>query len=200
MQGQGEGDGDGVKVEGGAAGEGEGARAGEKRPAEVPLDDEDSRGWKLRRKVAHVGLGDLYDPGALPIKLKAKKMEESAGGASEGTNGAAAGLSLGGNEKPKWSARGWNKPGEAPSNITDQGNGEAEVEDGVKAEDEPLGKLVNEPIPQTSPAPEVKAEVKTEEVKAEPVEPAALPAPTGNSLFKKRKAPVGGGSRGGRRI
>ena len=200
MQGQGEGDGDGVKVEGGAAGEGEGARAGEKRPAEVPLDDEDSRGWKLRRKVAHVGLGDLYDPGALPIKLKAKKTEESAQSTSGGANGTGAGLSLGGSEKPKWSARGWNKPGEAPSNTADEGSGEVKAEDGARAEDELLGKLVDEPIPEASAAPEVKAEVKTEEVKAEPVEPAALPAPTGNSLFKKRKAPVGGGSRGGRRI
>ncbi|KAI0762098.1 hypothetical protein BD413DRAFT_455420, partial [Trametes elegans] len=49
------------------------ARAGDKRPAEQPVDEEDARGWKLRRKVAR--LGELYDPGALPIKLKAKKEE-----------------------------------------------------------------------------------------------------------------------------
>ncbi|PIL35893.1 hypothetical protein GSI_01553 [Ganoderma sinense ZZ0214-1] len=207
-EGEGEGEGGGAKVEGGAEGarEGEGTRVGEKRAAEVPLDDEDSRGWKLRRKVAHVGLGDLYDPGALPIKLKAKKMEESAqtGGASDGDGangaGAGAGLSLGGSEKPRWSARGWNKPGEASSSTANDGNGEARAEDAVKTEDDPLGKLVDEPIPDGSPASEVKAEVKTEDVKAEPVEPAAPPAKAGGSMFKKRKAPVGGGNRGGRRI
>ncbi|KAI0665938.1 hypothetical protein C8Q78DRAFT_939370, partial [Trametes maxima] len=51
------------------------AQAGEKRVAEQPLDEEDARGWKLRRKTASVGLGELYDPGAIPIKLKAKKEE-----------------------------------------------------------------------------------------------------------------------------
>ncbi|KAM5540202.1 hypothetical protein V8D89_006021 [Ganoderma adspersum] len=190
-----------VKVEGGAEGEGgEGARVGEKRPAEVPLDDEDSRGWKLRRKVAHVGLGDLYDPGALSIKLKAKKPEEQVGGTSNGANGTGASLSLGESEKPKWSARGWNKPGEAPSITSNEGSGVGVVEDAMKVEDEPLSKLLDEPIPEGSPAPEVKTEVKAENVKAEPTEPAAPPAPAGNSLFKKRKAPVGGGNRGGRRI
>ncbi|KAI1795664.1 hypothetical protein LXA43DRAFT_1167173 [Ganoderma leucocontextum] len=190
--------GEGAKVEGGA--ETDGTRAGEKRPAEVPLDDEDSRGWKLRRKVALVGLGDMYDPGALPIKLKAKKLEESGwASVSDDANGtsARAGLSLGGSEKPRWSARGWNKPGEA-SNPADKADGELTVDSEMKTEeDEPLGKLLDEPLPEGSSAPEVKTEVKAEEVKAETIEPAA---PAGGSLFKKRKAPVGGGNRGGRRI
>ncbi|KAI0779355.1 hypothetical protein C8Q74DRAFT_1157605, partial [Fomes fomentarius] len=49
------------------------SQTGQKRPADAPADDEDTRGWKLRRKTASVGLGELYDPLAVPIKLKPKK-------------------------------------------------------------------------------------------------------------------------------
>jgi WW domain-binding protein 4 len=44
-----------------------------KRPAEVPPDD--SRSFKLRKKTASAGLGELYDPGLIPIELKKKKGE-----------------------------------------------------------------------------------------------------------------------------
>ena len=164
------------------------------------MDDEDGRGWKLRRKTASVGLGDLYDPGALPIKLKPKKQEEQeeAGRANAIISGP--GLVLGGSEKPTWSARGWSKPGASSvSGATHTADG-AEVkteEDGAKAEgDGVTEKLANEPLPEEPPV-----EVKAEDVKAESVEPAAPPPPPSvGSLFKKRKAPVGGGSRGGRRF
>lgn len=53
--------------------DGEGSR---KRPAEAPLEDEeDGRGWKLRKKAVALGLGEIYDPGVIPIKLKPKKEE-----------------------------------------------------------------------------------------------------------------------------
>ena len=60
--------------------------------------------------------------------------------------------------------------------------------------------MADESIPDGSPAPEVKTEVKVEDVKVAPIEPVAPPVLAGGSLFKKRKAPVGGGNRGGRRI
>ncbi|EKM74661.1 hypothetical protein AGABI1DRAFT_65486 [Agaricus bisporus var. burnettii JB137-S8] len=44
-----------------------------KRPAEVPPDD--SRSFKLRKKTASAGLGELYDPGLIPIEVKKKKEE-----------------------------------------------------------------------------------------------------------------------------
>ena len=150
-----------------------------------------------------MGLGDLYDPGALPIRLKAKKSEEAA--QVDGVNGTVAGngagLLLGGSEKPRWSARGWSKPGEASSTSDKAADGELMVEDGIKMEEgESLGKILDEPIPEGSPAPEVKTEVKVEDVKVAPIELVAPPVLAGGSLFKKRKAPVGGGNRGGRRI
>ncbi|KAI0335005.1 hypothetical protein GY45DRAFT_1317474 [Cubamyces sp. BRFM 1775] len=197
-------------------------RAGEKRPAEQFPDEEDTRGWKLRRKVANVGLGELYDPGALPIKLKVKKEEPEgdekikATTCSSGAIGSSGGLSsLGGTEKPKWSARGWNKPGTSSrSTVTPEPTGPATPGDhqnmgvsdhSVKAEElslpdslrnEPVKTLIENPPPTTVKAEEVPLSVKSEI--AEPDMP--QPATSGGSLFKKRKVPVAGGSRGGRRL
>ncbi|KAH9942473.1 uncharacterized protein BXZ73DRAFT_97882 [Epithele typhae] len=175
------------------------AQVGDKRLAEaVPLleDEESGRTWKLRRKTAGVGLGELYDPGELPIKLKAKKEEpvETKLGAPP---------PLGGSEKPTWSARGWNKPGEysteqtvAAAEASGRNAGQERVEeDEVKTEREDPN-ISREAELKGPPEPEVKAE----EVKSEPLEPVAPPAPASGSLFKKRRAPAGGGSRGGRRI
>lgn len=48
------------------------------RKREAPVDDiEDERVFKLRRKTVGIGLGDLYDPGIIPIKLKVKKEEST---------------------------------------------------------------------------------------------------------------------------
>jgi WW domain-binding protein 4 len=42
----------------------------QKREAEEPLEDE--RNFKLRRRKVDLGLGELWDPGDIPIKLKSK--------------------------------------------------------------------------------------------------------------------------------
>ncbi|KAI0821694.1 hypothetical protein BC628DRAFT_1329142 [Trametes gibbosa] len=187
-----------------------GAWAGEKRPAEQPLDEEDTRGWKLRRKKVNVGLDDLYDPGTIPIKLKAKKeetMDQSL--ALQGSSGASSSGGLiapGGSEKPRWSARGWNKPGTS-HNASESIGHAGGPPDGGSPEDtntEPEEKsFTNEPFappPDEPPALAVKTEAQ-EPVKPEPTdEDAPLPVPAGSSLFKKRKAPAAGGSRGGRRF
>ncbi|KAI0030797.1 hypothetical protein K488DRAFT_11388, partial [Vararia minispora EC-137] len=59
---------EGVKTEEGALL----AEAGKKRPAEAD-GEEDERGWKLRRKTASVGLGEIYDPGVIAVKPRIKK-------------------------------------------------------------------------------------------------------------------------------
>ncbi|KAL1942028.1 hypothetical protein VTO73DRAFT_6558 [Trametes versicolor] len=203
--------GDHAKQEPGA----EGPSAGEKRPAEEPVDEEDARGWKLRRKKINVGLGELYDPGALPIKLKAKKEETEEGGLPQGGGFSAVaggGLPpLGGTEKPNWSARGWNKPGAAPrSTVTPepagsssgQGNqpGDGETQPEVKAKDGLPESNGHQPQSDPDTSLPLKTEVDQLPVKSEPADvEAPPPVPSGGSMFKKRKAPAGG-SRGGRRI
>jgi WW domain-binding protein 4 len=48
------------------------------RKREAPVDDiDDERVFKLRKKTVDIGLGDLYDPGLIPIKLKVKKEEST---------------------------------------------------------------------------------------------------------------------------
>lgn len=57
-----------------AATEGDGDH-GLKREAEVP-PEEDSRSFKLRKKTVNPGLGEIYDPGLIPIKVKKKEAQE----------------------------------------------------------------------------------------------------------------------------
>ncbi|KAG2146001.1 uncharacterized protein EDB93DRAFT_1086793 [Suillus bovinus] len=46
------------------------------RKREAPVDEiEDERVFKLRKKTVDIGLGEIYDPGLIPIKLKVKKEE-----------------------------------------------------------------------------------------------------------------------------
>lgn len=49
--------------------------AGVKREAEATLED-DSRTFKLRKKIMAPGLGEIYDPGLIPIKVKKKEEPE----------------------------------------------------------------------------------------------------------------------------
>ncbi|CDO69222.1 hypothetical protein BN946_scf185042.g124 [Trametes cinnabarina] len=205
-----------------SAGAASSARVGEKRPADQPPDEEDARGWKLRRKTASVGLGELYDPGAIPIKLKTKKEESegelgtaSGGNPSTSTNATGALPTLGGTEKPRWSVRGWNKPGASsrstatpePTQSPDQDGSKVDpgTPQGVNSEEKGSPESIyNEPV-KTSSEPPSTPELKTEDapvaVKGELIDPQApsLALP-GGSLFKKRKVPTAGASRGGRRF
>ena len=109
---------------------------------------------------------------------------------------------MGGSEKPAWKPKGWNKPGEYSTNrqAEDEAKQEAEESMGAQAEGVGENRVSKESVEPQGPRGPPEPEVKAEEVKPEPLEPTAPPLPTGGSLFKKRKAPVGGGSRGGRRI
>ncbi|KAL5528159.1 hypothetical protein ACEPAF_7295 [Sanghuangporus sanghuang] len=45
---------------------------------EVEASPEDGRHFKLRKRTIGAGLGEIWDPGSVPIKLKSKTKEESA--------------------------------------------------------------------------------------------------------------------------
>lgn len=51
---------------------GEAEGAGMKRGADIH-PEEDVRSFKLRKKTINTGLGEIYDPGAIPIKLKKRE-------------------------------------------------------------------------------------------------------------------------------
>ncbi|KAL5484921.1 hypothetical protein ACEPAI_7563 [Sanghuangporus weigelae] len=51
----------------------------QKREVEASTEDtEDGRHFKLRKRTIGAGLGEIWDPGSIPIKLKSKTKEESA--------------------------------------------------------------------------------------------------------------------------
>lgn len=172
---------------------------GRKREAEEIFDPEDGRQWKLRKKTTGVGLGEIYDPGVIQIKPRQKKEEPSettlspeAGPASSaGPSGSAA------TSMPKWSARGWNKPGAdraSADNPTSENGPQMSSEDGpdVKQETEKDPSVAT----QSNDIVQKTEGVKLEEEAARSQE---LVNGTGGSLFRKRKAPASGaGSRGSR--
>ncbi|CAK5281511.1 unnamed protein product [Mycena citricolor] len=92
------------------------ADAGTKRSAEE-LGEEEAREFKLRKRTITTGLGEIYDPGAITIKLK--KREET----SEESRFTPAGVVLPTTEPAppaiKWEKRQWKKVSE-PSVLPNQ--------------------------------------------------------------------------------
>lgn len=191
-----------VGEEGGDEG---GDAIGKKREAE-PVDEDDSRAFKVRKK-AWSGLGEVWDPESVPIKLKVKKREENESrealtGMSGGVEkGASRTLAAGNTETsqatltPKWTSRGWNKPGEANTKPTELSAAPAPSpsvgELGVSSELSPDLSLSAKEELEKAQEPSVKLEdtiVKSEDALVKLEE--SLPA-TSTSMFKKRKAPIG---------
>lgn len=170
-----------------------GVAAGTKRDADAAaVDDDDSRGWKLRKKTAR--LGEVYDPDVIPIKLKAKKEEpedSSIAGSGTGGNGVVPANSMGTKptDLPKWTKVEWKKPGDSnrPSDvpsIRSTGDSSAPAETtAVKTEnDVSVTERPNEP-PSLSPVPKAEPVPGKLEVADDPLIEGA-----GSSLFKKRKS------------
>lgn len=151
------------------------AQVGEKRPAAV---EEDSRAFKIQKRKLAAGLGHIYDPGPIQIKLKPKlemseqdvKVEEAS--ASTSVLPVASEDSKMGDGAPKWTSRSWKQ-----SNRVE--------------EQEPF---IPEPVPlKSEPEEDVKPIVDAHAVShSPPLEAAKLEppqeetAPAGN-MFRKRK-------------
>ncbi|EIN11661.1 hypothetical protein PUNSTDRAFT_98839 [Punctularia strigosozonata HHB-11173 SS5] len=146
---------------------------GQKRVAEAVDEDEDAREFKLRKKTVGPGLGQIYDPGLIPIKLKTKKEEPSMEGASAQSRPSETNATNG----PRWTSSGWKRPGESAQDV--------KQEDG-------LDTLKQGDV--SSKAQEGAGDVKQEEValKVEESETKAQ-ATTEAPVFRKRKVPAGGG-------
>lgn len=193
------------------------AEAGRKREAEAeaPVDEDDTRLFKLRKKAWSAGLGEIWDPDAVPIKLKAKAVPPPTLAEGQAAGGAVASASVAtgapiASERPQWTSKGWNKPGELVSSTAasgaqvksdfdeEGGGGPPTLGEVVKSEDgDPQTKSPPPLAPTLSPAP------KTEEpaIKLEESVAAHDPTPAEGSIFRKRKIPAGSaGTRGRRQI
>ncbi|KAJ7096375.1 hypothetical protein C8R44DRAFT_591739, partial [Mycena epipterygia] len=151
--------------------------SGEKRSAEA-LDEEESREFKLRKKTISTGLGQIYDPGAITIKLK--KKEEPVDPVEP--LAALAPLSTSDNtDKPKWGKLQWKKMGDPEEQV------EAPTE-AVKLEPDGEDTKIEEESTAPADPPPTDSTVKSEPVTS------SLPdtVPSSTILFKKRKTPAGG--------
>ncbi|KAF8894115.1 hypothetical protein BD779DRAFT_1609689 [Infundibulicybe gibba] len=148
-----------------------------KREAEAPLDEEDSRQFKLRKRTVATGLGEIYDPGIIPIKLKKKEVEpEPAPTEPKPEVDTSAG-------PLKWTKVQWSRPGEPQTDASRTELIPPEKQD-IPLESTPEVGFKAEA--QVDPTP---ARVSSSPVKAE--ESSADTAPPEN-LFRKRKMPAGG--------
>lgn len=169
---------------------------GTKREAEAPAeDDEDGRAWKLRKKTAR--LGDIYDPGDIPIKLKVKKLEESAQAESTvAANGRGEIATSGGSiatDVPKWTKTQWKRAAD-PAESTQASNTD-KVPGLTSSQPTPLAN--SSPLEEASqPDTGIKDELTTPKLE----EPSSeLPPSAGGNLFKKRKARGGAAAGRGKR-
>lgn len=183
-----------------------------KREAEQPLDDDDTRRFKLRRKTLGAGLGEIYDPGLIPVKVKKKEEPVDVlppGGVETALSTVVAGVEeTRASKKPTWSARGWRRPGESGSGDTTTSEARTDDDqnrkaDGVKVEESEAqadAEAAVEPSStQTKEEPLVPAKVEESVTKEEEIIAEVAPVATGG-LFRRRKLPAGGtGGRGGRR-
>jgi len=176
---------------------GDGEDANLKRPADAP-PEEDTRTFKLRKRTLQTGLGEIYDPGVIPVKLKKKEepTEQQLPPPSETK------VEPGATPLPKWTAVQLkpipltnsdtsSKPPTAKWVKPQWSEPLPEVDPSQQGSifGPPPSEQGNEEAHQPDDATGVKLEVKEEEQK--PVLSDEPPAPTG--LFKKRKAPVGAG-------
>jgi WW domain-binding protein 4 len=171
--------------------------AGKKRAVPDTAEEDEGR-WKLRKKTTTVGLGEIYDPGIIAIKLRAKaeiKEDETASTTTQPSDDAPAAGDAKATALPKWAPVKWKRAGE-PADDT-SGEGTPRLADGETVSTEGTSRVVlpdpPDAVEMPAPAPVADVLVKGEPslVKLEETT-ASGEAPSGGSLFRKRKAPAGG--------
>jgi WW domain-binding protein 4 len=155
-----------------------------KREADLAVDAENARHFKLRKKTVGVGLGEIYDPGIIPIKLKKKEEEEVVSGGDTDQTPVVTPAKVA--AAPKWTKVKWKRAGEEVTHEADS-NGDVH-----EHKDEQVNVTGS---PGIKPEPDTKLEVESPPNPPSPVKlenASSLPAPeSGGGLFRKRKAPGG---------
>lgn len=191
--------------------------SGAQGTAAEPSNEEDTRHFRIRKRKLDLGLDDLWDPGDIPIKLKAPKTDAVEGSAP--VNGVLAASTTSGTDtqqqqsldgapdRPKWISKGWTRATQpeaetesavAPlSHIQERGassrNGintttEATVEPAsITTEDSRTGGIVKPPI-SASINHGQEVDIDVKPVVKEEEASTQLMAPT--ALFRKRKIPA----------
>ncbi|KAK1232662.1 hypothetical protein PQX77_003197 [Marasmius sp. AFHP31] len=182
----------------------------QKRPAEEPVNPEDTRHFKLQKRTLGIGLGQIYDPGVITLKPKKKEKEKEAdesgaevpkdtsGESTTADNLAPTGGPQKSSEKPKWTKIQWKRPEEkeTQNDLPDSGQGPVRSEESLKAEtseSETTSKKAEGQEEDAQPTlPAFKNAEQIESVKKEEEQPVVEGGQTSSGsggLFRKRKAP-----------
>jgi WW domain-binding protein 4 len=170
-----------------------------KRSADMAMDEEDAREFKLRKKILNRGLGEIYDPGMIPIKLKKEPTPPPEASAAPLEQPSVR------PEAPKWTSVRWRRADEVKeedderdSDLAGRSDSAPNVEDAeVRKEKEPVIKreelAVKEGLPTTIETPGLSGDhalssADNTRPKPEGVDVPALSATDStSSLFRKRK-------------
>jgi len=173
--------------------EGNQGTSSNKRAVPDPAEEDEGR-WKLRKKITTVGLGEIYDPGIITIKPKVKE-KETLGQEKVPSDGTATPEDTKAMPVPKWAPVKWKKAGESvddTSGATGSGpGGDAVLTEGALLVPADALNTDEDPAPASVTGAHMKEEplpIKLEEATTPSVET----APSGGSLFRKRKVPLGG--------
>ena len=174
--------------------------AGKKRAVPETAEEDEGR-WKLRKKTIAVGLGEIYDPGILAIKLRAKaevKEDESASTTAQPSGDVPVAGDVKATALPKWAPVRWKKAGEPADDAGGEGTPRLADGETVPTEGTSRVDLLDPPeaVEMPAPAPVANVLVKGESslVKLEETTPSGEAPSSGGSLFRKRKTPAGGGA------
>ena len=185
-----------------------GANVGDVRKrADEPVDEDDTRHFKIRKKSAAVGLGEIYDPGIIQVRPRidpdlAGKSEPASVSSSMPLPGPMLGaevpqgdaksqnadLGPKATEKPAWTRREWKRTGE---DATDEVNSARSQTNGTPGEDEqgvdatsqePISTTVKNEVHEERLDPEAPNDAKKED----PIDSELLSG-VSSGLFRKRK-------------
>jgi len=152
-----------------------------KHGAEFAVDDEDGRQFKLRKKTLNVGLGEIYDPGIIPVALKKKEITpplEVTGMPSVPT------------DTRKWTPVQWRRPGEVAKEEDVVGEPLAAKDDlALKAEEEPGVIVEDAPASIGDQVLYSSGKDSYSDIPTAKSEDAEVPTPDASgSMFRKRKS------------
>lgn len=168
-------------------------------PDPDPVEEDGAR-WKLRKKSTMVGLGEIYDPGIIAIKPRAKAEvnDEETGSQVKlpyGGTTTAGDTRTKASSVPKWAPVKWKKAAEPAADDTSGAGSSEPGGDTAFSEGEP--RVPPDPSnadENTVPAPVADASVKGEPLSVKLEETPTPSGETRGSLFRKRKTPLGGGT------
>lgn len=205
-------------TEEGGRGQGQEEQTSLKREAAAPPEEEDTRSFKLRKKTVSAGLGQIYDPGVIPVKIKKEPAEPSPSIIPADTSDKKLGLALAEKWNPVQLKRAPGSQDEGTPSTSDNSKPRpststprATNSKWTKAQwSEPLQDLKAEERfsifrsvddskvePSGETMVSLQTEVKEEDVKPKP-DMNTVKEESTSFIFKKRKTPLNAGARGRR--